>query len=192
MACATPGNDRNEGNRLVSDEQAVGKPDGNVPEDEPQPEEIIDPAAQLEVAQAQVAEYLDGWQRARAELANYKKRIDRERAELESMLRSDTIKRLLPVLDDFDRAMDNMPEDIAGREWVEGVALIYRKLQGQLIEMGVSEIEALGQPFDPTQHEAVMQRAVPNVESGHVAEVLRKGYMIKDWVLRPAMVVVAE
>jgi hypothetical protein len=71
-------NDRNEGERLVSDEQAVGKPDGNAPEDEPQPEEIIDadaqdeeqvvldPAAQLEAAQAQVAEYLDGWQRARA------------------------------------------------------------------------------------------------------------------------------
>jgi molecular chaperone GrpE len=192
---------------LVSDEQAVGKPDGNAPEDETQPEEIVDvaeagaqeeeqavldPAAQLEAAQAQAAEYLDGWQRARAELANYRKRTERERAEMESLLRADTIQRLLPVLDDFDRAMDTLPEDIAGHEWVEGIALIYRKLQGQLVEMGVSEIQALGQPFDPTRHEAVMQRETPDVESGCVAEVLRKGYMIKDWILRPAMVVVAE
>ncbi len=146
---------------------------------------------QLAEAKAQAAEYLDGWQRARAELANFRKRTERERGEWESTLRGSVIAQLLPILDDFDRAMDNLPPDGQAQEWVEGIALIHRKLQNQLAELGVTEIEAQGKPFDPELAEALMQRESPDHPSGEVIEVVRKGYLIDGRVLRPAMVVVA-
>ncbi len=146
---------------------------------------------QLAEAKAQAAEYLDGWQRARAELANFRKRTERERSQWESTLRGDAIAQLLPVLDDFDRAMENLPPDGQAQEWVEGIALIYRKLQHQLVELGVSEIEAQGKPFDPELAEALMQRESADYASGEVVEVVRKGYLIDGRVLRPAVVVVA-
>ncbi len=146
---------------------------------------------QLADAKAQAAEYLDGWQRARAELANFRKRTERERSQWESTLRGDAIAQLLPVLDDFDRAMENLPPDGQAQEWVEGIALIYRKLQHQLVELGVSEIEAQGKPFDPELAEALMQRESADYAPGEVVEVVRKGYLIDGRVLRPAVVVVA-
>lgn len=146
---------------------------------------------QLAEAQAQAAEYLDGWQRARAELANFKKRTERERSNWQSSLRGEVIVGLLPVLDDFDRAMENMPDDIEDHDWVAGIALIYRKFQTQLKEQGVEEIEALGKPFDPELHDAVMQRDDEDAESGTVVEVLRKGYKLGDKVIRPSLVIVA-
>nr|MBN1228763.1 nucleotide exchange factor GrpE [Anaerolineae bacterium] len=154
-------------------------------EEERDVEQIL---AELE---AQAAEYLDGWQRARAELANYKKRMERERETLANTLRGDVILALLPVLDDFDLAMNSQSDDIASLEWAGGIALIYRKLQNLLTEFNVTEIEALGQPFAPMMHDAVMQREEPGVESGTVVEVIRKGYLIGEKVLRPSMVVVA-
>jgi molecular chaperone GrpE len=147
---------------------------------------------QLEKAQAEAAEYLDGWQRARAELANYRKRTERERAQWRSVIRGEVIIELLDILDDFDRAMENLPGDTADHDWVSGVALIYRKLKSKLDELGVAEIEAEGETFDPELHEAVMQLDDPDHEAGQVIEVLRKGYRLDDRVLRPSMVVVAS
>ncbi len=184
----------------MSDEQAAEQPEiiqAETPETqeagqaEAEQEEQADLEAQLAQAQVQVAEYLDGWQRARAELANYKKRVERERDLVRTQLRGDVIAALLPVLDDLDRAMETLPPDLDGHEWVEGLRLIHRKFQTGLTEMGVVEIEAAGQPFDPERHEAVMQRSDPAVEPGMVLEVLRKGYLIDNRVLRAAMVVVS-
>jgi molecular chaperone GrpE len=110
---------------------------------------------QLEKAQAEAAEYLDGWQRARAELANYRKRTERERAQWRSMIRGEVIVELLDILDDFDRAMENLPDDMADHDWVSGITLIHRKLKSKLGEMGVAEVEAEGETFDPELHEAV-------------------------------------
>ncbi len=186
----------------MGDEQLVEQPDATSPQAGPengqqaeapatQEAPAPDLAAQLEAAQAQAAEYLDGWQRARAELANYRKRVERERADWEVELRAETIKQLLPVLDDFDRAMASLPEHLREDEWVSGVCLIYSKLQTVLKKLEIEEIDALGKPFDPQHHEAVMQRADGSGEPDHVVEVVRKGYVMRDRVLRPAMVVVA-
>lgn len=179
----------------MSDEQVVEQPDAAAPEEE-QPEEQVteapDPEALLAEAQAQAAEYLDGWQRARAELINYRKRVERERADWAPLMRAEAIVNLLPILDDLDRAMETLPDNLAGNEWVSGITLIYGKLQAMLKDMGIEEMDALGQVFDPERHEAVMQREDGSSEPDRVIEVLRKGYVMKDRVLRPAMVVVAS
>ncbi len=142
--------------------------------------------------EAQAAEYLDGWQRARAELANYKKRVERERAQWEATIRGDVTLSLLPILDDLDRAVENLPADVAKHEWANGMVLIQQKLHGQLEALGLSEIEALGQPFNPELHEAVTQEESDDHESEQVIEVVRKGYMLEDRVIRPALVRVAR
>jgi molecular chaperone GrpE len=160
-----------------------------VEEASPTPEEL------LAEAEAKASEYLDGWQRARAELANFKKRTEREREQWKQTLQSDILIGLLPVLDDFDRAMENKPELAEGgsaNEWLGGIELIYKKLTGQFEELGISPINALNEPFDPTYHEAVMESESSEHEPGHVMEVIRKGYMIGDKVLQPAMVIVAK
>ncbi|GAB4444792.1 MAG: hypothetical protein Kow00120_14630 [Anaerolineae bacterium] len=148
--------------------------------------------AQLAEAEAKAAEYLDGWQRERAELANYRKRVERERAEMYLNAKLEIAGRLLPVLDDFERAADNIPEDARETEWANGIMLIYRKLQSILEAEGIVEIEALGQPFDPALHEAISQDEDDAYEADHVIDVLQKGYRHGDRVLRPAMVRVAR
>ncbi len=149
-------------------------------------------AAQLAEAEARAAEYLEGWQRERAELANYRKRVERERTEIYQNARVDVTTRFLPVLDDFERALNAIPEDARPHEWVNGVTLIYRKLQSILEAEGIVAIDALGKPFDPNLHEAISQDENDSFESDHVIEVLQKGYRYGDRVLRPALVRVAR
>lgn len=146
---------------------------------------------QLAEAQAKAAEYLDGWQRSRAELDNYRKRMTRERSEWNDTLRGEVILGILPALDDFDRAFENLPEDIAGHHWVDGIVLAHRKLIAQIASLGVSEIEAAGQIFDPAFHEAVTHEESKDHKSGEIISVVRKGYRLGDRVIRPAMVRVA-
>ena len=153
-------------------------------------EESVSIEEQLAAAQAKAEEYLDGWQRARAELVNYKKRIDRERDRWADLTRGEIIKAFLPVLDDFERALDSLPDNLEGQEWAEGIQLIYRKLQGILEAQGISEIE--GQPFDPVLHEAVTHEPSDEHETGCVVAVMQKGYRLNDLVIRPAMVRVAS
>lgn len=180
-----------------SGEPEASEPETLVQQQEEQASEAqagasLDLEAELNKAQAQAAEYLDGWQRARAELANYKKRIDRERAEWETVIRGEVISGLLPALDDFDLALEKLPADLANNEWVTGITLVYRKLQTQLGALGLSEIEAVGKPFDPAVHEAVTHEACEGHESGTVIGVIRKGYQLNGKVIRPALVRVAQ
>ncbi len=148
-------------------------------------------SARLEQAEARAAEYLDSLQRERAAFQNYRRRVERERADQAKMAEGRLLLKLLPVLDDFYRAMEAVPEDRRD-EWFEGVALILRKLERYLQDAGVTEIEALGKPFDPTFHEAVGVDSDSDAESGTVTAVLQRGYMHGDRVLRPALVRVAE
>jgi len=143
---------------------------------------------QLQEAQAQAAEYKDGWQRAVAEFSNYRKRLERENGEVYQNAVANIIKRYLPVLDDMERAMATRPADLA---WAEGIDLIYRKLQAILEAEGIQRIEAEGQAFDPNIHEAISQEASPDQASGTVIAVIRNGYMLGERVIRPAMVRVA-
>jgi molecular chaperone GrpE len=146
----------------------------------------------LAAASAKAAEYLDGWQRARAEFANYKRRIEREQVDLTQNISANVLARILPVLDDFDLAMKNAPADDESAKWTQGILLVHRKLNDLLAKEGISRIEAEGLPFDPNVHEAVMHVEVDGQPSGQVIEVLRQGYKLGDRVLRPALVKVAK
>ena len=146
---------------------------------------------QLSEAQAKAAEYLDGWQRARAEFANYRKRADQERAEAYGNASVDTLRKILPVIDDFDRAISNVPPDKANDEVIKGFNLIHRKLSNLLEGAGITVINPVGEEFNPKYHEAIGTDESSDVPSGHVTAVLQKGYLYGDKVLRPALVRVA-
>ncbi|HEX6387622.1 MAG TPA: nucleotide exchange factor GrpE [Anaerolineae bacterium] len=155
-------------------------------------EEPLSLEEQLAAAQAEAAKNLDGWMRAQAEFANARKRLERQRAEAYLNATADLAARLLPVLDDFERALENVPEEIADHSWIEGILLVQRKLAAVLESYNVTPIAAVGQPFDPNLHEALSQEASDEFESGVVTRELQKGYKIGDRVLRPSLVYVAE
>jgi molecular chaperone GrpE len=156
------------------------------PEASPTLEEL---QKQLAEAQSQAAEFKDGWQRSVADFQNYRKRIERENAEVYQSAIANIVKRYLPVLDDIERALAARPADLV---WADGIELISRKLQSILEAEGVTRIAAEGQVFDPNFHEAISQEPVDGVKSGHVISVIRNGYMLGDRVIRPAMVRVAQ
>ena len=134
----------------------------------------------------------DRYLRAAAEFANARRRAEmRADSEVRSS-RERLLSNVLPVVDDFDRAFQSVPDTARESTWVEGFALIQRKLQNTLQREGVTPIEAKGQPFDATRHQAVMVEMADDVPSGTVLEVLQQGYMLDDRVLRPAMVKVAQ
>lgn len=147
---------------------------------------------QLAAAQAEAAQNLDGWMRTQAEFANARKRMEKQRAETYQNASADVVTKLLPVLDDFERALANVPAEISENSWLEGIHLVQRKLVGILNGLNVKVIEAVGQPFDPIYHEAIMQEPSDGYESGTVSKELQKGYQVGDRVIRPSLVYVAE
>jgi molecular chaperone GrpE len=148
---------------------------------------------ELADSKAKATEYLDGWQRARAEFANYKKRQEADYSNLRLLSTGTLVSRLLPVLDDFDRATKTLPPALRDMTWIEGVLLISRKLQLILESEGVKGIEVKpNDVFDPSIHEAVSHDEVEGIESGHVIEELQKGYKLGDRVIRPVLVRVAR
>ena len=136
----------------------------------------------------QAEQYLANWQRAQADFANFKKRIEQERAEFAKFANSALMSSLLPVIDDFERALENASEQIDSG-WIAGIELIYRKLLTELENQGLSKIEADGQDFDPNFHQAVLYE---EGDEGKVIEELQKGYMLHDRLLRPTMVKVGK
>ncbi len=144
---------------------------------------------QLAEAQAQAAEYKDGWQRSLADFQNYRRRVEAEKAETYQNAVGGIIKRYLPILDDLERALSARPADLG---WVDGIELIYRKLKSILEAEGLKRIEAEGQMFDPNFHEAIMQEPSEGHESGQVIAVVQNGYTLGERVIRPAQVRVAE
>ena len=147
---------------------------------------------ELTQAQAKASEYLDGWQRAMADFANYRKRIEREQAQSQQLATVNVIKRYLELFDDLERALKNRPPDGEAARWAEGVELIYRKFLTYLESEGVQLIEAEGQFFDPNLHEAISQEDHPGLESGQVIGIVQQGYRLGERVLRPARVRVAR
>ncbi len=143
-------------------------------------------------AESQAAEYLDGWQRARAEYANARKRLERERAEAYGRAAVDYAQKMLPILDDFNRALSNVPDEIEQNDWFEGITLVTRKMNSILEELNVEKIEAIGQPFDPNFHEALALTEAEGFESGTVVEEVQGGYKLGERVIRPALVKVAS
>lgn len=147
---------------------------------------------ELEAVQTKSKEFFEGWQRERADFINYKKRIERDQAQLHQVITANILKKFLPILDDMELAIKNRPEDATDQSWWEGMELIARKLQGILEAEGVSRIQAEGAFFDPTRHEAITHEDNPDYQSGQVIEVVQQGYIIGDRVIRPALVRVAR
>ena len=147
---------------------------------------------ELEVAQAQATEYLDGWQRAQAEFANYKKRQETEWAQMRSRVTADVLRKILPIVDDFERALSASPDDMDQSTWREGVVLIKTKLDTILESEGVTPIETEGQDFDPLYHEAVTYEEAGGYEEGQIIGEVQRGYMLAERILRPALVRVAK
>jgi molecular chaperone GrpE len=149
-------------------------------------------AEQLAAAQRQAQEYLASWQRERADFSNFKKRAERELKESAQNGAADALLKLLPIFDDFDRAFAHIPAELKDNPWIEGVQGINRKFQKLLDDQGISVIDPLGQPFDPSRHEAVGMDYDSEMESGHITATLQKGYVRGERVLRPALVRVAN
>jgi molecular chaperone GrpE len=147
---------------------------------------------ELEEAQAKATEYLDGWQRAQAEFANYKKRQEAEWAQMRSRVTADVLRNVLPAVDDFERALSTSPDDVDQSNWREGVILIKTKLDAILESEGVTPIETEGQAFDPLYHEAVTYEEADGYEEGQIIGEVQRGYMLGERILRPALVRVAK
>lgn len=147
---------------------------------------------QLESERAKSAEYLDNWRRAAADFSNYRKRAEKETTEMSKFANGALIARLLPVLDDFDRAFQTIPADLRDLTWVDGIMLISRKLRALMEAEGLKPIEAIGKPFNPNYHEAVIHEESNQAEEGIVIGELQKGYMLNDRVLRPTLVKVSK
>jgi molecular chaperone GrpE len=151
---------------------------------EPAPPEIT-------ALQRERDDYKDRWVRKTAEFDNYRRRIERERREQSDQAVVDLLQDLLLVVDDFDRALEvDAGEDVAA--YRKGVELIHGKLHDLLRKQGLRPIEALGADFDPNLHQAVMHEVSPDHRDGEVTGELRKGYVLNDRLLRPAMVKVAK
>jgi molecular chaperone GrpE len=144
---------------------------------------------QLEEAEAKLVESVDGWRRSQAEFQNYKKRVERDNEMMRANMKGDIVKKILPLLDDLERAMQNRPAD---EPWTNGIELITRKFQTVLEGEGVKKIKAEGVEFNPNFHEAISNEPSEDVESGHVIAVVQNGYMVGERVIRPALVRVAQ
>lgn len=161
------------------------------PETAPEEAAPLSLEEQLEKAKADAAANLDGWQRARAEFANARRRMDKQLSEAYTNATADVVSRLLPVIDDFDRALANVPETVAQDGWFDGIRLVSKKLNGILENANIERIGSIGTPFDPNIHEAILQEPSDEHESGVVIRELQSGYKVGERVIRPALVVVA-
>jgi molecular chaperone GrpE len=154
-----------------------------------QPEDVASLKKALAEAEAQAKEYLASWQRSQADFVNYKRRSEQEQEETKQFANSVLICNLLPVIDDLERALESVPKELADMTWVEGIRLIERKFKSILESHGVTPIQAKGQHFDPTLHEAAM---CSHGREGVVTKELKKGYRLRDKVIRPATVAVGS
>lgn len=147
----------------------------------------------LEEESARSAEYLDQWRRTAADFANYRKRQEKERQQMADWAKAGLFAELLPVLDDLGRALDKVPAAHEDSEWVQGVRLVEQKMRTALEKAGLKEIEiAAGDPFDPTRHEALFYEESAEQPENNILQVLRKGYMLGERVLRAALVSVSK
>ena len=175
--------------------------DRNSAGENPEPLVQIEPSTvgpeQLEELKTRAAKADENWDRlvrTTADFDNFKKRAAREKQEAIRYANEALLEKLVPVLDNFDAALSaaQAGSNSAAQSLQTGVAMIFQQLKKVLIESGLEEVDATGQKFDPNLHEAVSQQESAQVPEGHVLQQLRKGYKLRDRLLRPATVVVAK
>ncbi len=176
---------------IVTESETDGSPRESAidlaPEDEA--ERIAD---EVNDVQEQLAELREANLRVRADFENFRRRVTRERLELTERARGELVERLLPVVDNLERAVRSAEESGAGEAWVEGIRMVQGQFLAVLEEEGVRAIEAVGLEFDPMLHEAVATTASAELPAGSVVGEVRRGYRIGDRVLRPAQVVTSS
>jgi molecular chaperone GrpE len=180
-------------NQAIAEKEAdtaetTASEDGRVKE-----EEQLSLEQQLEVVRQEAAQNLDGWQRAAAEMANFKRRQEDQLKLQRDMIKADVLQGVISALDDMDLAFQNVPQQLDGQliGWVEGFRLVQRKLDRVLDDQGVRMINTTGE-FDPNLHEAVSYEESDEHAEGQIIAELRKGYQIGNRVIRPALVRVAK
>ena len=153
-----------------------------------------DQLRELRERAAKADEHWDRLLRTTADFDNFKKRAAREKQDAVKYANQDLLQKLIPVLDNFDMAQAATQTKEAGapQSLQAGISMVYQLLKKVLYEAGLEEVDATGQPFDPSLHEAVSQQEAAEVPEGHVFRQLRKGYKLRDRLLRPAGVIVAK
>jgi molecular chaperone GrpE len=147
---------------------------------------------ELKTTKKKLEEMNERYLRVQAEYANYRNRTEREKSELYQRAGESIVKNLLEVKDNFERALSSVTEEEKELSFYQGVEMVANQFSEILGENGLKEIEAMGSPFDPNHHQAVMQMADEEAEPNHVIQVLQKGYQYGEKVLRPSMVVVSK
>lgn len=175
--------DHNE-NILASDDATTESNEGNTSSSEGAVE-----AGELVKAKAEAEEHYQRYLRAQADFDNFRRRTLKEKEELARYASAKLVTELLPVLDNFERATEQASSET--ESFIKGIDMIFRQLSQILEQEGVKPMEAVGQPFNPEFYQAVMTVETDEYEEGIVVEELQKGYMLKDKVLRPAMVKVS-
>jgi molecular chaperone GrpE len=158
--------------------------------------QLMNQAAELgrerDTAINEAADSLAGMQRIAADFQNYKRRTELEREQSAGLANESLLRKVLAIADDFDRAIEAMPDALAGDGWVQGMAAIDRKLRMLLESEGVTPIEALGRPFDPREHEALSNIETDDVPDETIVAEIQRGYRVRDRILRPSLVAVAK
>lgn len=163
-----------------------------VPEGEAEPIVVLDEAEQqLSEARQKAEEYLDLLRRTQADFVNYRRRMSQEQAEAGTTAQISLLNQLLPVLDDFERALSATPEDLTKHPWVQGLFLVERRLTTLLDQLGVERIGEAGDQFDPRKHEALTLEERADAPEGTILQVIRSGYTLGQRIIRPAQVIVA-
>jgi molecular chaperone GrpE len=170
-------------------EERIAALDTEGASDSAQVEELT---ARLEAAEQRAEDAEAGWQRARADYQNLKRRSEEQRAESASIAGDRLLIRVLDLADDFDLAVEHVPEESQGTPWVEGITAIDRKLRALLEAEGIEAMEGEGEPFDPQTQQAISYEEAEDVPDGTVTKVLQRGFTIHGRVLRPALVAVAR
>ena len=169
------------------EETAVGA-DGQDSNDGVDKDESIEDAVDLS---QEIDHYKSIAQRAQADLVNYRNRAIQELEESKRTVQFGLLSRFISVVDDLERAMENLPEE-SQNEWSEGIALVLRNLEKILELEGVVQIESLGKPFDPKEHEALLYEENTEIEDGQIVSVIQQGYRLNERIIRPARVTVSK
>lgn len=154
---------------------------------------VADLERQLTTEHAAATDYMNRWQRAQADFANFKRRAQQDQEQLQRTLAIEAARLILPALDGFERAFITLPPSLRGYTWISGIALVEQQLAQALTLVGIQPITVEpGQTFDPAKHEAIGEMDTAEHPAGHVAAVVQRGYHVENHVLRPALVQLAR
>lgn len=176
----------------ATEEEAVGKETNSEDTEEPKKKKLFEKKNKKDKKDEQIADLTDKLTRHMAEFDNYRKRTEKEKSAMYEIGAKDVVEKILPIVDNFERGLQSVPEEKKDDPFVDGMDKIYKQMMSTLEGIGVKPIEAVGQEFDPNFHNAVMHVEDEAVGENIVVEELQKGYTYKGFVVRHSMVKVAN